>query len=116
MSDENPTINHIAAIIDGVVQQMLAVDNRVAAILLSNPTFVDATLPDGKPRAKYLDEYNSASDSFYTPVPTQPYPSWTLNEEKNMWEPPVQYPAYDPENPKAYSWNEDSLNWVEVSF
>jgi hypothetical protein len=39
----------------------------------------------------------------------QPYPSWTLNTETYLWEPPVPYPVS-----KTYSWSEEDLEWVEI--
>ena len=44
-----------------------------------------------------------------------PYPSWIFSDEINMWVPPIIPPAFDPENPKNYVWNEELLNWEEVS-
>ena len=44
----------------------------------------------------------------------QPFPSWIKNEELNEWEAPVPYPAFDEENPKYYTWNEEILNWEEI--
>ncbi len=51
--------------------------------------------------------YDSVKDAFYTP---QPYPSWTLNDDTCLWEPPVAYPTDD----KPYDWDEDTTAWVEV--
>ena len=45
----------------------------------------------------------------------QPYPSWIKNEELNEWEPPTSYPVFDPENPRYYEWNEEILNWEEIT-
>jgi hypothetical protein len=45
----------------------------------------------------------------------QPYPSWIKNEELNEWVAPVSKPDFDPENPIFYVWNEELLNWEEVS-
>lgn len=52
--------------------------------------------------------YDKERDAFYVP---QPYPSWTLNEETCLWEAPVPHP----ENDKYYKWDEQQLNWVEVT-
>jgi hypothetical protein len=41
----------------------------------------------------------------------QPYPSWTINEETCIWEAPKPRPKG-----LGYVWNEESLDWVEVSF
>lgn len=51
--------------------------------------------------------YDADRDAFYAP---QPYPSWTLNEDSCLWEPPVAYP--DGRGP--YVWDEDAGEWVEV--
>lgn len=40
-----------------------------------------------------------------------PFPSWVFNEEINNWEAPVPLPEFDPEDPKYYVWDEDSLSW-----
>jgi len=37
----NLQINHIAIVIDGKVEEVMRAQNRLAAILLSNPTFVE---------------------------------------------------------------------------
>jgi hypothetical protein len=48
--------------------------------------------------------YNKEADAFYE---VQPYPSWTLNTSKYIWEPPVDYPA----DGNRYSWNETDRSW-----
>ena len=57
--------------------------------------------------------YNADIDAF---VPPKPYASWLLNETTAQWEAPVAMPedAGTGEPPKMYSWDEDSVNWVEV--
>ena len=50
--------------------------------------------------------YDSDRDAFYSP---QPYPSWTLNEDSCIWEPPTPMPKDD----KFYGWDEDTLDWIE---
>ena len=40
----------------------------------------------------------------------QPYPSWTKGEDD--WEAPVAYPTFDKENPKFYTWDEETISWV----
>jgi hypothetical protein len=51
--------------------------------------------------------YDLTRDAFYAP---QPYPSWTLNEDTCLWEPPVAYPDDD----KQYKWNETDQTWDEI--
>lgn len=43
--------------------------------------------------------------------PLKPYPSWIKNYEKKDWAAPVLYP----DNEKGYRWNENILNWEEIT-
>jgi hypothetical protein len=40
----------------------------------------------------------------------QPHTSWTLNPQSYLWEAPTPMPT----DGKRYTWDEDSLSWVEV--
>lgn len=51
--------------------------------------------------------YREDIDAFVT---TQPYPSWVLDENA-QWQAPVPMPT----DGKAYTWDETTLSWVEVS-
>jgi hypothetical protein len=53
--------------------------------------------------------YDSVRDAFIAP---KPYPSWTLDEQKCIWESPIPYPPIDPT--KTYYWNEQEQVWKEV--
>jgi hypothetical protein len=53
-------------------------------------------------------EYRPDLDAF---IPSQPYNSWILNEETCNWEAPTPYPSGD----GIYTWNEELLNWEDVS-
>lgn len=46
---------------------------------------------------------------------SQPYPSWIKNEQLNEWVAPIEQPEFDSENPISYAWNEELLNWEEIS-
>lgn len=48
--------------------------------------------------------YDAEKDAF---IPPQPYPSWTLNDETCLWNPPVAYP----EDGNIYNWNEETQTW-----
>ncbi len=50
--------------------------------------------------------YDPQRDAF---IPPKPYPSWTLNEQKCLWEPPIAMPT----DGKMYSWDEDTVSWIE---
>ena len=51
--------------------------------------------------------YDESKDAF---IPSQPYPSWNLNEDTCQWSAPVAHP-YDG---KLYSRDEDTTSWVEI--
>jgi len=53
--------------------------------------------------------YDKERDAFYGP---QPFPSWILNEDTCMWEPPVAQPNADGD--ERYEWNEENQSWDPV--
>ena len=67
--------------------------------------------PDGgtQVRKNYAGKgytYDEDRDAF---IPPKLFNSWILNEDSCQWEAPVSYPDDD----KYYSWDEDSVAWVE---
>ena len=52
--------------------------------------------------------YDTERDAF---IPPKTFPSWALNEETCLWDPPTPYPS-DGAN---YRWDEELLSWVKVS-
>jgi len=65
-------------------------------------------LPGGEPfRYNYASiggKYDPEKDGFFAP---QPYPSWVLNEDSLLWEPPVPIPDVD----AIKHWNEETQEW-----
>jgi hypothetical protein len=57
--------------------------------------------------------YDAGRDAF---IPPKPFASWVLNEETCLWDAPVAMPedAGTGEPPKRYTWDEDTISWVEV--
>jgi len=56
--------------------------------------------------------YREDIDAFVPPNP--PHPSWILNENIGLWEPPINKPELDENqlNDGLYcEWNEENLNW-----
>jgi len=51
--------------------------------------------------------YDTGRDAFY---PLKPFPSWTLNEDTCIWEPPTPMP----DDNKMYQWDESKKEWVEI--
>ena len=54
--------------------------------------------------------YDTDLEVFYPP---KLYPSWTLNKDTQMWEPPIAEPARS--GSELYYWNEEQQNWVTGS-
>jgi len=48
--------------------------------------------------------YDQTRDAF---IPPKPYPSWTLNENTCLWDPPV----VKPDDGNWYIWNETNQTW-----
>jgi hypothetical protein len=66
---------------------------------------------DGNPDGREALNYNFAGigyswdgKGFYAP---QPYPSFTLNSNSYLWEPPIACPT----DGKLYTWDEPTLSW-----
>ena len=52
--------------------------------------------------------YDESRDAF---IPPKPFNSWLLNETTCLWDPPVAMP----DDGKSYYWDENTLNWVEIT-
>jgi hypothetical protein len=52
--------------------------------------------------------YDEDRDAF---IPPKPFESWMLNEETCDWQAPKPYPT----DGQAYTWNEDTQDWIEVN-
>jgi hypothetical protein len=50
--------------------------------------------------------YDAQRDAF---IPPKPFPSWCLNDETCLWEPPVPMPTDG-----MYIWDEPALAWVQA--
>jgi len=72
-------------------------------------TFGGKHLKGGTPfRKNYAgigDTYDEQRDAFIGP---QPYPSWVLNEDTCVWEPPTPMPT----DGQRYYWDEANLSWI----
>ena len=93
-----------AKIVNGVVQQ----------VIVAEATFFDSYV-DSSPGDWVVTtngnigyNYDSTKKVFTAP---KAYASWTLDEDKNEWQPPTAYPDDD----KRYEWNEDTTAWVEIT-
>ena len=51
--------------------------------------------------------YDETLDAF---IPPKPFASWVLDTDKAQWKAPVDMPVDD----KRYTWDEETLAWVEL--
>jgi len=51
--------------------------------------------------------YDQQRDAFISP---KPFSSWILNETTCQWDAPVPHPNDE----KIYTWNEETVQWIEV--
>jgi hypothetical protein len=115
----------IALIIDGVVQDVLHCDARLAAIFLSEPQIVEATewyqqrsdtsknlvgavYENGDFEVPPTTQQESAVGSSITPKMN---PSFVWNNDTQTWEPPLPYPT----DGKNYRWDDATTAWVQIS-
>jgi hypothetical protein len=120
-------MGHFAKVVDGKVTQVIVAEPEFFS------TFIDSSpgswlqtsyntrggvhygqggQPDGGValRANYAGvghTYDVEHDVFYAP---QSFPSWTISAPDWVWQPPVPYPS----DGKVYTWDEPTLNWVEL--
>ena len=109
--DENNVVTRVIAIEQDLIDTGLWGEPS-SFIQTSYNTLAGRHLLGGTPLRKnyagigYI--YDSTRDAFYEP---QPYPSWTLNEDSCIWEPPTPMPI----DGKPYQWDENTTNWVEIT-
>lgn len=119
-------MSHFAKVVNGIVQQVIVaeydffdtyIDNSPGLWIQTsyntrgNVHHNSDNMPDGgKPlRGNYAGRgsiYDAKNDVFYSP---SPYASWILNQETWTWNAPIAYPSDN----KSYTWDEDSLSWIE---
>jgi hypothetical protein len=114
-------MSHFAKVIDGIVTEVLVIEQDVIDTgLFGDPALWVQTSyntyggqhPEGRPlRKNYAGigfSYDAERDAF---IPPQPFVSWTLNEGTCLWDAPTPLPDDD----KRYRWDEATLAWVEIT-
>lgn len=121
-------MSHFAKVINGIVAEVLVIEQDVIDTgLFGDPSLWVQTSyntrggihygPDGQPddkpalRKNYAGvgfAYDTLLDAF---IPPKPFPSWLLDTQTCLWDPPVPYPN----DGKLYTWDEATLSWVEVT-
>ena len=117
-------MSHFAKIENGTVTQVIVIEQDVVDTgLFGDPaswvqtsynTYGGQHRNGGTPmRKNYAGigyTYDSVRDAFYAP---QPFPSWLLDEDTCIWAAPVAIP--EPVEGKYYTWDEETLSWIENS-
>ena len=111
---------HFAKVVDGKVSQVIVaepeffntfVDSSPGAWIQTSYRTHGGQHPEGTPlRKNYAGigySYDAGRDAF---IPPKPFASWTLNDTTCLWDAPVAMPT----DGKVYTWNEETVNWVEV--
>ena len=112
---------HYAQIENGIVTQVLVVDNSIAdgASFLANKLGLGGTWVQtsyntsggvhangGTPINKNYAGIGYSWDGTGFAAP-QPFPSWKLNADSYLWESPIPYPVDN----NQYQWVESTLSW-----
>ena len=114
-------MSHFAKVENGTVTQVIVVEQEVLDTgLFGDPSLWVQTsyntlggvhVLGGTPlRKNYAGvgyTYDSERDAF---IPPKIYNSWELNEDTCLWEAPTPMPN----DGKMYSWDEDTLSWIEI--
>lgn len=119
-------MSHFAKVENGIVTEVLVISQEeVNTGLFGDPaSFIQTSYntrggvhynqqgePDGPGlRKNYAGigySYDPLLDAFIAP---KPFPSWLLDTQSCLWEPPVPYPT----DGKAYYWDEATLSWLPV--
>ena len=113
-------MSHFAKVENGLVTQVIVAEAEFFDTFVdtspgiwvqtSYNTYANQHRLGGTPlRGNYAGKgfiYDKENDVFYAP---KPFPSWTLNQSKWIWEAPTPYPNDE----KVYKWDETTLAWVE---
>ena len=119
---------HFAKVVDGIVTQVIVADQefmdsyvdsspgewiqtsyntRFGKHYAPNSNIEDDKTPLRKNFAWVGGTYDKTRDAF---LPPHQYPSWTLNEETCIYEPPGPMPS----DGKFYDWDEKTKSWKET--
>ena len=111
-------MGHFAKVNQGIVEKVIVAEQDFIDNLIDNSpgeyiqtsynTYAGQHRDGGTPLRKNFAgvgyTYDATRDAF---IPPQLYPSWTLDEDTCLWEPPIAYPDDD----NMYIWNEETQAW-----
>ncbi len=107
---------HFAKIVDGIVTNVVVVDNQHEA---NGEAFLNSLGLEGKwvqtsYNANFGKKFAAIGDTYVASTgnfkPAQPFASWTWSAAEWNWKAPKSYPT----DGQAYIWNEELTDWVEI--
>lgn len=112
-------MSHFAKIENGIVTQVIVADQDVIDSGLFGTGWIQTSYntyggkhPEGRALRKNFAGigfiYDAIRDAF---IPPKPYSSWVLNETTCLWDAPIQ----KPNDGKKYSWNEETISWLQLT-
>lgn len=112
-------MSHFAKVENGIVTQVIVAEQDVIDSGLFGMGWIQTSYntfagqhPEGKPLRKNFAgvgfSYDINRDAF---IPPKPFNSWILDEATCLWKAPVDMPNDN----KMYTWDENIINWVEVT-
>lgn len=107
---------HFAEVVDGVVERVIVAETAEWCsanlggtwVQTSYNTYGDTHALGGTPLHKNYAGIGYSWDGVGFAAP-RPFDSWALNQDTYLWEPPTPMP----QDGKIYTWDEDSLSWIE---
>ena len=112
---------HYAKVENGIVTQVIVAEQDVIDSGMFGTGWVQTSYntrggqhPEGRPlRKNYAGigyTYDVGRDAF---IPERPFPSWSLDEQTCLWNPPTPMPT--PVGNEHYHWDEATMSWVGVA-
>ena len=114
-------MSHFAKVENGIVTEVIVAEQDFIDTLSNSYLWIQTSYntyggvhslggsPLRKNRASVGFTYDLEKDAFIAP---KPFPSWLLNEDTCLWEPPVP----KPEEQIPWFWNEISKKWYMYSY
>lgn len=114
-------MSHFAKVCDGIVTQVIVaepeffttfVDSSPGEWIQTSYNTLGGQHPEGRPlRKNYAGigyTYDRVRDAF---IPPKPFPSWILNEQSCLWEPPIEMPP----SGGPFRWDEETQTWIKIT-